>query len=363
MIFMRFINKEKKNILLLFWLFASLTFAQEKSPGQILQIAGIPSAPDKILEFLQKGSPATINITAINEQSIPATQLAISAIQELTSQQYQSVVPLLIRIAQSDFTSGQKALVDYDCSSVSPSSQGKKRTQLSDFLRFNALNALGLMGNPEALSALRDIFINSQPSLFKINAALGMACLDHGEGIEHLVKQVESKNRYLAQEAAGALSFITGMDIDYGPYTPISRRKRAVKNIKNWWKENRKIFRPNGKRILERRINTQPSAPPQIRSIRDLVRAASNYGDLDNRMKSLNAREKLADMGNSILPELKMMSLDEEEDLNIRIEAIRRYARLADWNDAGTVLKKGKKDDNPEIRDLCKNLLKNPPLH
>jgi hypothetical protein len=360
--FMRHVNNQKIRILLSFWFIAGLAFAQEKGPMQILKIAGVPSAPDKILEFVQKGSPATINIKAINEQSIPATQIAISGIQELTRHRYQPAIPILIQTAKGDFTPGQKSLVDYDCESVSPSQRDEKRSQLSDFLRFNALNALGLLGNPEVLPILQEIFRNSSPSLFKINAALGMACLDNGEGIEYLVRQVESNSRYLGQEAAVALSFITGADFDFGPYTPISRRERTVKSIKKWWKENQQIFRPNGKEILERRLNIQTLPPSEIRSIRDIVRAAGNYGDLDNRMKSLDAREKLAGLGNSILPELKTMCLDVEDDLNIRMEALRRYARLADWNDAKEVLKKGKKDKNPEIRDLCKNLLKNPPL-
>jgi hypothetical protein len=299
---------------------------------------------------------------AVNEKSIPATQLAISGIQELTRLKYQPALPMLIRTAKGDLTMGQKSLVNYDCDSISPSLREGKKTQLSDFLRFNALNALGLMENPEVLPALQEIFTNSSPNLFKINAALGMACLDHGEGIDFLVRQMERDNLFLARESASALSFITGMDLDFGIYTPISRRERTIKSVKKWWKENQAGFRPNGREILERRLYVKTMPPPDMRSVRDLVRAAANYSDFDNRMKSLDAREKLTEMGGTVLPELKVMCLDEEEDLNIRIEAIRRYARLASWNDAVKVLKKGKKDKNPEIRDVCKDLLKNPPL-
>jgi hypothetical protein len=98
--------------------------------------------------------------------------------------------------------------------------------------------------------------------------------------------------------------------------------------------------------------------PPQLRSVRELVMAASNYGDVDNQMKSLDARERLAAMGSSILPQIEPLCLDEEEDLNIRMEALRRFAQLAPKSEAQTVLKKAKRDDNPEIKSLAKDLLK-----
>ncbi|MBN1900699.1 HEAT repeat domain-containing protein [Candidatus Sumerlaeota bacterium] len=348
--------------LLAFFILTRQIFCQERESARILQIAGVSTAPEKILEFLQKGSPAAINIKAVNEKSLPATQLAISSIEELTRLKYKPAMPILIRTAKGDFTTGQKSLVNYDCESVSPSLREEKKNQLFGFLRFNGINALGLIGTPEALPALQEIFRDAPPSLYKINAALGMACLDYGEGIDYLVTQVQKKDRFLAQESATALSFITGMELDYEPYTPVSRREKTVKSIKKWWKENQSSFRPDGKEILERRLTVKTMPPFSMRSIRDLVKAAADYGDIDNRMKSMDAREKLTEMGGAILPELKAMCLDQEEDLNIRIEAIRRYARLASWNEAKDVLKKGSKDKNPEIRGICRDLLKNPPM-
>jgi len=333
-------------------------FARGDSSEEILRSAGLSPEPEKLVEFLEKGSLADLELSDLTEKGIPATQLLISAIQEISVKQYKPAVPQLIQIAKGNFSPGQKTLINYDCETVSPSSQQTKRKNLNNLLQYNAINALGLLRDSRAVPVLQELYAESPPGTFKINICLALACLDQKDGMEYLVKLVQDKNRKLAAQAASSISLITNMEIDYNAYTPIIRRKKTIKQIKEWWKTKGKTFEPEGEEIVKRRLNMPPKLPPSLRSVRELVKAASNYGDLDNKMRSLDAREKLSALGATVLPQLKPVCLDEKEDLNIRMEAIRRYSRLSSRGGAEELLKQTKRDDNPEISSLSKDLLK-----
>ena len=330
---------------------------QEISSAQILESVGISAKPEQLVLFLEKGLPPQYNQKAFGDLAIPATQLAILAMQELSKTGYKACLPILIQTAEGRFTTGQKALVEYDIQKVSRSLQEERKSTLYDHLQYNAMNALGIMKDPSALPVLREIFQTTPKDLFKINLALGMATLENPEGMPYLVELIRAKNRSLAVEGAAAFSLITGMDVDYTLYTPIIRRKRTMKMIAKWWKDNSRSFHPNGEEILKRRLSVQTPLPPALRSLREMIIAASNYGDVDNSMKSLDAREKLSASGASTLPDLYTLCLDEEEDLNIRMEALRWYSRLAAKEEAQTALKKASHDDNPEINSIAKELL------
>jgi hypothetical protein len=331
---------------------------QERAPVQISGSLGIGTTPEKLALFLEKGLPEDYNQKAFSELAIPATQLAILAMQEIAKANYTAALPVLIQTAEGRLTTGQKALVQYDIQKVSRSFQEARKNTLYDFLQYNAMNTLGLMRDPGVLPVLRGIFQNTSKDLFKINLSLGMATLDDPGGIPYLVDLLEARNRSLAVEGAAALSLITGMEIDYTRFTPIIRRKRAIEKIGKWWKDNRESFHPRGEEILKRRLNVQPLPPPSLRSVREMLMAASDYADVENSMKSLDAREKLSVLGASILPEVLPLCVDEEEDINIRIEALRFYSRLASKEEAIAVLKKASHDNNPEIKSFAKELLK-----
>ncbi len=337
---------------------ASVATAQDRTPAQTLEACGISASPKNLVEFLEKGFPPDSHWGKALSEPVPATQLLIFAMEELAKKQSRIAVPVLIRTAHGDYTEGQKSLVDYDCSALARSRQGERKKLLYEYIRFNAVNALGLIGDPLALPILQETFDELPPGRLKIRAALGMASLGYGGGIGYLVKQIRGKNRILASEATQTLSLITGMELDYGQNTPISRRKRTVKKVIAWWKENGETYRPSGAEVLKRRLNRKPPSPTRLHSVRELIMAASNYGDIDNRFKSRDAREQLAALGASLLPHLHPLCLDREEDLNIRIEALRRFAALAPYEVARAVLKKARHDNNPEIRSLAKNLLK-----
>ncbi len=331
---------------------------QDRSPAQIFGSLGMESAPDKLVLFLEKGLPEGYNQKAFSEMAIPATQLAILAMQEISKSSYKNAFPVLFQTAEGRFTTGQEALVQYDIQKVARSMQEGRKNILHDHLQYNALNALGFMRDPVVLPVLQGIFQNTTRDLFKINLALGMATLDDPGGIPYLVKLLEAKNRSLAVEGARALSLITGMDVDYTQYTPVVRRKRTIDKIGKWWKENRESFHPRGEAILKRRLNVQAPLPPGLQSVREMLLAAGNYADVDNSMKSLDAREKLSSLGATILSDVYPLCLDEEEDINIRIEALRFYSRLAPKAEASKVLKKASHDSNPEIKTNAKELLK-----
>ena len=348
------------NILFILFLITGYVFAQNPSEPpsnrEIFHSLGVQPDPENLVRYLKRGLPADSAGKMPPGANIPYTQTAINAMEMISRKQYKPAVPVLIDIARGNFPPGVASLVNIDCRSISRSQQEDKRETYHDVLRYNAVNSLGLIGDPRALPVLEEVFSESDREMFKIRAALGLACLDSGLRIPYLVKTIRDDNRGLAILAADALSLITGMDLDYDRYTPVSRREKTVEKVEEWWENNKEIFRPNGEEIIQRRLN--PPVEPQIapRSVRELLILASQYSDFSNRVDNLDARERLSAMGQSIIPELRPICLDENEDLNLRMEALRRFARLTK-EDGMDVLKKARKDENPEISELADNLI------
>ena len=337
----------------------------------MLQFFGIPTNAPKLREFLEAGSPGDIRKVALEERPMPTTQLMISAMEELARKKDRSAAPILIDTARGQFTPGQRAMVNYDIQSVSRSLQEQRKNVMYEYLRYNAVNSLGLIGDIRGLPVVQEVFEESKSGLFKINATLALASLDSRGGIPYLVEQVGEKDRHLAVAATDALSMITGMELDYDSNTPIVRRKRTIEKVEKWWKENREVFTPDGERIRKRRLNPPAPTPVLLRSVRDLIRAAGSLGRIEPTLpgkeespesagtpRFIEAREKLTAMGSTILPQLVPLCLDPEEDLDIRMEALRRYARMASIDEARELLKQVRKDKNPEVENLAKNLLK-----
>lgn len=353
-----FMRKNCVILLLIFIIFSAVSISQEqKTPVEVLKACGISPEPQNLVNFIQSGSLNDINLDILADNNIPSSQLIISAMQILADEQFEPAVPVLIKIVKGEYTPAARRFIDYDCSIVPRSSQAEKKEVIEKYLRFNALNALGVIGDPAALPVMKEVFDNSEPGLFKINAALGMASLGFGDGVEYLVDQISEDNRILASEAASALSFIMGQELDYKANTPIIRRERTIEKVEEWWEENEGIYRPFGKEIIQRRLNEPEPSPPMLRSLRDLLSAAANYADFTNRGMSMEARERLSALGPSVLPQLKAFALDKEEDINVRMEALRRISRMASTNEALDILKKAKKDDNPEIEKLAKTII------
>jgi len=343
---------------------ATLSDRKLEESRKLLTDAGISPDPADLVEFVKNGSPSDVNRQFFQENGLPLTQAIISSIQLLSLEKPDGAFPLFIQTARGEFTPGQNAFVEQDAMSIARSLQEKKKESLHLFLKYNAINALGLMGNSEALPALQEIFQETDVDLIKIKAALSMASLGYGGGIEYLVHMVDNKDRTLAVEATQALSLVTGKDLDYTLFTPVSRRKRTIDEVEEWWKKNGEFFRPDGVEIRARRLARRAAPSPSPGSVRGLILIASlpqfaaGTSESGEEWTVIDARERLAALGTGILPELRPLCLDREEDLNIRMEALRRFTRLATWEESRDVLKQAKKDKNPEIKELAKNLLK-----
>ena len=328
---------------------------RESGPADILADCGIKTDSQSLTLYLEQGNPLDLNADALKKHLIPATQTMILAMQELASRRWNGAVELLCRTAREEYTPAQRSFVNFDCRNVPRSMQEERRLSLYMYLQYNAMNALGLIGDLAAFPTLHEAFEKSKPGAFRISAALGLACLNSTEGMDYLITAATGKSH--AIEAMSALSFITGLELDYQRYTPVIRRARTVKIVEAWWKENREFFRPDGEAIITRRREALRPIAPDLDSLRGLLNAASLAVDITTERGSFEARERLGTMGPMQNGQLEVFCLDVEEDLNIRIEALRRYTETADIQDVRRVLKAARKDRNPEIKGLAKTLL------
>ena len=157
---MRYLSKKIRylTIVAVWGVCTTIVSAQNKTPAQLLNACGISLSPPKLVEFLERGFPQGSPWEKILTEPIPATQLTIFAIKELARKQSRLAVPVLIKTARGEFTPGERALVNYDCSALSPSRQKKEKSLLYEYIRFNAVNALGLIGDTRGLPVLQQVF-------------------------------------------------------------------------------------------------------------------------------------------------------------------------------------------------------------
>jgi len=348
-------------------LFPALCLSQRAAPsndtqmlkatqGTALKLHGVGLTAPELIKFLESGFPPGTNRTKFPATPADKSQLAVDAMAILGAEGSKQAVPVLMKIATLDVPQGINSLVDMDVQRQPGEKRNEARNRALRILQFNAINALGLIGDPQALPVIRAAF-NAEKSVgARIQYAFALACLGDASGVDFLVNVIQLQNRRESVAAAKVFRYITGQNFGYTESTPIRARKTRAKLYADWWKANRQTFQPVPKEITMRRIEPENEYPANPQSIRDFLKVASNYFDFSDTLHSREARDRLGRAGRSINSELERIASDEMEDLDVRMEAINWYFE-ANRGESRAFLKKLKRDDNPEIADKANSLL------
>ncbi|MGB9692859.1 MAG: hypothetical protein ACPL7D_11910 [Candidatus Sumerlaeaceae bacterium] len=321
-----------------------------------LRLNGIEPTPENCLHLLKEGLPATVDPQKLPDTPPEKTQLAVDAMAILAKSRYRASAETLLSIARQDFPKGVQFLLNFDLAATAPENRELFRARASEILQYNAINALGLLGETRALPIARSVYEHEGRIAPKIQYALTLASLGDASGMDVLIQVISQQNRRESVAAAKAFALITGLDFGYTDQTPIKKRKDIARKYQEWWRTNKATFQPDPKAVLARRLAPEKKIDFQPRTTRDLVKLSSMYFDMENKPRVIEARERLAASGAMINGDLEKLMFDEMEDLNIRLEAMNWYYEI-NRGRAKEVFKRLRRDANPEIADKASVLL------
>ncbi|MCX7624940.1 MAG: hypothetical protein N2Z21_01800 [Candidatus Sumerlaeaceae bacterium] len=368
------------NLVIAVWLLAAFVvsghvLAQQLAPNQIsekretnsptstptsdeyeLKANGISPTPESCLRLLRDGLPATVDPQKLSPTPPEKTQLAVDAMAIIAKARFQSASETLLSIAQQDLPKGVQQLMEIDMKATSPEHRELFRARATEILQYNAINALGFLGDKRALPVVISVFEAETRIAPKIQHALTLASLGDARGIDFLVQVINLQNRRESVAAAKAFALITGEDLGYTEQTPVKKRRQIARAYQQWWHENKNSFRLEPKTVIARRLAPEPSPTYEPRTTRDLLRLSSQYFDLENKPRVIAARERLAAAGPALNPDLERYMFDEMEDLNVRLEAMNWYYEI-NRERAKDAFKRLRKDANPEVADKAAALM------
>lgn len=318
-----------------------------------LQAHGIGVAEDQLIEFLKSGLPRTTNLPGRPEEK---SQLVIDAMARLAREKSSAAVPVLMQIARFDTSVGAFKVVEYDVAQTSPQTKDDFRVRAYRLVQYNAVTALGVIGDKRSAELVHSILQQEKTAAGQIQYAICLASLGNAAGIDYLIPLISQQNRRESAAAAKAFYFITGQDFGYTVNTPVRLRKTLPARYAQWWAQNRASFRPDAAAIDRRRSEPPSATVYTARSSRDLLKLAANYFDLNNTLGSAAARQQIADAGKTLNKEFEKIAMDPMEDLDVRMEAMNWYF-AANRSDPLEILKKLRRDENPEVADKAHTLL------
>jgi len=318
-----------------------------------LSAHGIGLSEDELIAFLSDGLP---KMTGMPERPVEKSQLIIDAMAQLAKIRSQKAVRVISRIARFDRTIGAFKLIEFDVSKTSQQAREEFRIRAYRLIQYNAINALGLIGDAGSAELIRAVLLQEKAPGAQIQYALCLASLGDASGVDNLVSLINLQNRRESAAAAKAFYYITGQDFGYTEDSPIRARKALPARYNEWWNQYRSSFLPDPEIVRERRLNSNQNKTYAPRSTRDLLKLASNYFDFNNTTGSADARKTIKAAGASFNDEFQRIALDPMEDLDVRAEALNWYFE-ANRSDPLDILKKLRRDENPEIVDKANTLL------
>lgn len=334
----------------------ALPLKQEARPAAELRQCGVGLTSPQLIQFLEAGVPDT---SALPEEPQEKSQLIIDAMAKLASLKAEDAVPTLEKIASVEMPQGVMQMLDYDVRNTSPEGREDFRNRALRLMQYNAVNALSLIGKTSSRALVRSIFKQETDTNARIQYAVCLASLGDASGVDFLVDVIGRENRRQSAAAARAFLIITGQDFGYTEHTPVRARRSRAATYAQWWRANRGDYIVDVAAVNERRAAPPINMTYQPRNTRDLLKLASNYFDFNNMTKSQDARKALKDAGDSINGDLERIAQDVNEDLNIRMEAMNWYyeANRQNTSKPKALMKRLKRDENPEISDKANTLL------
>lgn len=331
--------------------------AAEYSARDLLLLHGVNPAADSLLRFLQQGFSEAALSREMPREPRAKTQLLIFAMQELGAARETRAVEPLLKILHRQFPPGAQQVMRLDLQGIEAAFAQQERTRLETSLVYNAMVALGWIGDTAAAPAIREAMRQESGSRFQTQGALALAMLGDTSALDEVARLMRKGETAEQAGAARVFYYITGRYYALGPNVSKARRKANLADLELWMKNERPLFETTAAEVRRRRSlpypPPQPGPPPG--SARALVAASVNIaGDY---AASFEARQAILARGADALPDLEAIARDPMEDLLTRRMAMRLHLYLAGPG-SRKLLRSLRNDENPPVAELAKTLLK-----
>ncbi len=320
---------------------------------ETLMAHGIGPETEGLLRLLTEGLPQAAVSRGLPQDPRIKTEVVNAAIQELGFRQAAEAVPVLIDILNNEMPRGVLAVLDRDMERMPLENRDLSAAVFLRFVRYNAIVAAGLIGDPATGSAIRDtIDRETQPS-FIVEGAVALGLVGSPDGVRYLAEYITREDADLLREAFAAIYFLTGRNYDISENTSLPRQREAIRQFQEWAAVNAGSFEPARRSILRRREEGVIRTELPVTSLRGALQAVRQFRDYDRRW---SARQYLSQRGPSLATELKTIAEDPLEDIDIRASAMEWYAAAAP-RDARKVMKRIERNTESEtLRAQAKRL-------
>ena len=321
---------------------------------ELLMSLGVNPDVTSMLSLLEEGIPA-----AAVERGLPAVpkyriEAVSAAIQELGITGDWRATRVLADIATEKLPLGVQRILDRDLESQPIQLYDKSKYAFTRVLTQNAVVALGLLGDPNGLPALREVLRAEHPAEVRYECAIALGLLGSNEGFLSLGTLAQSKVAVESIAAFDGIYFLTGRNYGVWRETSIARREEAVRELQAWLAMDGRNVQPIRSEVLRRRLEGPPKAMADPGSLRALLRTTRNPVSQAER---ITARNAIYSRPQGISDEFRLMALDPMEDSDIRCEAARWYT-MAEPEKSKAMLRRLRKDPNPMVSGTAETLIK-----
>lgn len=295
----------------------------QKQRFDVLLKHGVELSEEDLLEFLQSGFNQNALRRGLPELPYMKSDVVLVAIQELGFKQSNSAVPQLTELMLGKMTPGIRSVINQDTETFPLETADQARERQETFIRFNAMVALGLIGDQSSAASIRQAITQEQGESFAIEGSVALGLLEQKDALDILISHFQEPESDLFDEAFQAVFFITGRNYDVSQHASYERKVEVMDKLQNWWKDNKVEFDPYRTDILRRRQAGLVLSSPPLGTVRGALRATKDFDNYDDRYAG---RQYLKGRGKSAAAEYQMIANDPLEDLDIRVAAMEWYA-------------------------------------
>jgi hypothetical protein len=335
------------------WPAAIIPDPGQRGRRELLISHGVNPDTTAIIAFLREGFRPGALPAGLPRNPPLKSEVTNAAIEELGVTGARAAVPVLIDIASRRLPPGAERIMLTDFEMLPLTELDRQVTRMEQVLALNAIVALGLIGEPEAIPAIRDQIErekNGTATLFITRGAIALGQLGSADGVPYLLDLAARVDSEDTPEAFRVLFVLTGRNYGVTDNTALARRRTLVAEARTWWTQNAATFRVDRVDVM-RRLNA-PIAPVEVdgNSLRALLRRSRNVEDFDGR---LVANRRLSATAKDHFDDLRAIVEDKHEDIDIRRAAI-RWLAVADPSRARRIVRRQFNDENPAIAETAR---------
>jgi HEAT repeat protein len=314
---------------------------------------GVNTTPGALLHFVQNGFSDAALARGLPREPRVKTEVMNYAIQELGYQQVIAAVPLLTSLLDGDGTPGMQRVLQFDAEPLPIAGVMEYRAELFTFLRFNAMVALGLIGEPEGIPAVRALIERENRAGFLAEGAIALALMGDAGTLDRLARRAAETTGEEQEVCFGAIFLLTGRNYGVTEETSVARRKQHVADLRAWMQTPEARAEIARRDVLRRRATGAQIPEVPVNTLRGALRATRQFDDYERRYA---ARQRLRTIAPASTDELRALCLDPLEDNDIRVAAMDWYAASSP-EEARRTIRRLRDDENPPVRQRAHLLL------